>query len=131
MHKPDQIAIRKERNKRAAARSRANRKASYQKMEQEIETLRLENAALQVQINSLLSRNMVEPFAYIEQTAWVDQMQIIMSSEQGGFKEENVEAISENEKSSLHESPTDIVSPRQMDSSNTQQEFSEFIKLLE
>jgi hypothetical protein len=57
-----QIEIRRERNKQSAAKSRANRKATFEKMLATIEQLRLENAALQVQLNSLLP----QPIAYIE-----------------------------------------------------------------
>lgn len=57
-----QIEIRRERNKKSAARSRANRKATFEKMLATIEHLRLENAALQVQLNNLQPH----PIAYIE-----------------------------------------------------------------
>jgi len=48
------VQNRKERNKHSAAKSRANRKAQYEEMAQTIAALRLENAALTVQVNSLL-----------------------------------------------------------------------------
>lgn len=50
---PSSEATRKERNKFSAAKSRANRKAMYEQMQQTIEGLRLENAALTVQVASL------------------------------------------------------------------------------
>lgn len=75
MHKSSQIEIRKERNKLAAARSRANRKASIEKMQQTIEELRLENAALQVQLNQYMAREVVVPNDMVIDThAWLEQM---------------------------------------------------------
>ncbi len=60
----NQIEIRRERNKHSAAKSRANRKATYEKLLATVEQLRLENAALQVQLNSLLAQP--QAIAYIE-----------------------------------------------------------------
>lgn len=52
---PCTITERKERNKFSAAKSRANRKAQYDEMARTIELLRLENAALTVQVNGLVT----------------------------------------------------------------------------
>lgn len=61
------MLLRKERNKISAAKSRANRKALFAQMQNTIDELRLENAALQVQVNDLLLRTSspVQPEPYI------------------------------------------------------------------
>ena len=73
MTKSNQIEIRKERNKHAAAKSRANRKASIEKMQETIEQLRLENAALQVQLNYYIAQSMGAP-QEIDSHVWLEQM---------------------------------------------------------
>lgn len=71
--KPTSVEIRKERNKHAAAKSRANRKASIEKMQETIDQLRLENAALQVQLNHLMAQSMGAP-QEIDTHVWLEQM---------------------------------------------------------
>jgi len=89
----DAVKIRKERNKISAAKSRANRKALFAQMQSTIEELRLENAALQAQVNDLLLKTTIpahpEPYicALDSSRSWIADTAATM----GGIREEDFE----------------------------------------